>query len=55
MIDQNTVVHVGNGKQQSINLGRVSLFEYVSEIGNGEIKLVFTAKRLNSTERKLVV
>ncbi|MEI9871212.1 hypothetical protein V5028_23355 [Enterobacter hormaechei] len=44
MIDKNTVVHVGNGKQQSINLGRVALFEFVAEIGNGEIKLVFTRK-----------
>ena len=44
MIDQNTVVHVGNGKQQSINLERLSLFEYVAEVGNGQIKLVFTRK-----------
>ena len=44
MIDQNTVVHIGNGKQQSINLGRLSFFEYVAEIGSGEIKLVFTRK-----------
>ena len=44
MIDQNTVVHVGNGKQQSINLGKISLFEYVAEVGNGEIKLAFTRK-----------
>jgi len=44
MIDQNTVVHVSNGKQQSINLGKVSLFEYVAEIGNGVIELVFTRK-----------
>jgi len=44
MIDQNTVVHISNGKQQSINLGRLSLFKYVSEIGNGEIELVLTRK-----------
>lgn len=42
MIDQNTVVQVTFGKQQIINLGLLSVFEYTQPGSNGRFKLTFS-------------
>jgi hypothetical protein len=42
MIDQNTVVHVNVGLQQSVNLGKISIFEYTAPQSKGRIKLTFS-------------
>jgi|GEM_PF-1516095 len=44
MIDQNTVVHIGFGSQQTIILGTLALFEYTASIDNGQIKLSFVRR-----------
>lgn len=42
MIDQETVVHVTFGKQQSVNLGKIAIFEYTVPGSNGRMKLTFS-------------
>lgn len=42
MIDQNTVVHVNLGTQQSVNLGKIAIFEYSAPQSNGRLKLTFS-------------
>lgn len=42
MIDQNTVVRVRYGNQQEINLGNLSVFEYLAPQSAGRIVLTFS-------------
>lgn len=42
MIDQETVVHVIFGGQESVNLGKIAIFEYTVPGSNGRMKLTFS-------------
>ncbi|MGN7913152.1 hypothetical protein [Enterobacter sp. 22466] len=42
MIDQNTVVHVTYGQQQTIILGKISIFEYIAPQSAGRMNLTIS-------------
>lgn len=42
MIDQDTVVHITFGNQESVNLGSLAVFEYTQPGSNGRIKLTLS-------------
>lgn len=42
MIDQNTVVHVTYGQQQTIILGKISIFQYIAPQSAGRMNLTIS-------------